>query len=65
MKGFETILKTTNRKERKELLDNERHKDLRGSAKKRDESVDPATERDLSGFRGDNHSRVPPKVGRR
>ena len=40
-RGFEAVLETTNRKERKDIVENEPLNDLRRNTKKRDWSVRP------------------------
>ena len=42
MEGFEFVLKTTNRKEGKDIVDNEPLKSLRGRTKKGNEYVGPS-----------------------
>ena len=41
VEGFEAMLETTDRKERKDLIDNEPLKKLRGSREKRNGSIRP------------------------
>ena len=58
MEGFETVLETTDRKERKDLVENESLKDLRGCTEKRNGSIGPGDRGGLARLQEVNHSRV-------
>ena len=51
VEGFETVLETTDRKEREDLVENESLKDLRGSTEKRNGSIRPGDRGSLPGFK--------------
>ena len=52
MEGFETVLETTDRKERKYLVENEPLKDLRGSTEKRNWSIRLGDRGDVQQLKG-------------
>ena len=58
MEGFETVLETTDRKEREDLVENESLKDLRGSTEKRNGSIRPGDRGGLARLQEGNHSRA-------
>ena len=58
VEGFETMLETTDRKEKKDLVENEPLKGLRGSTEKRNGSTRPGDRRGLARLQEGNHSRA-------
>ena len=58
--GFETVLETTDRKEREDLVENESLKDRRGSTEKRNGSIRPGDRGGLARLQEGNHSRQGP-----
>ena len=58
MEGFETVLETTDRKEREDLVENESLEDLRGSTEKRNGSIRPGDRGRLARLQKGNHSRA-------
>ena len=61
MEEFETVLETTNRKEKKNLVANEPLEDLRGSTEKRNGSIRPGDRGGLTKLQEGNHSRALPE----
>ena len=63
MEGFETVLETTDRKERKDVVENESLKDLRGSTEKINMSIRPGDKGGLARLQEGNHSCELPEGG--
>ena len=61
VEGFETVLETTDRKEREDLVENESLKDLRGSTEKRNGSIRPGDRGGLARLQEGNHSYALPE----
>ena len=63
VEGFETVLETTDRKERKDLVENESLKDPQGSIEKRNGSIRPGDRGGFARLQEGNYSRALPEGG--
>ena len=61
VEGFKTVLETTNRKEKEDLVENESLKNLRGSTEKRNGSMRLGDRGGLARLQEGNHSRALPE----